>query len=366
MNEPQTDRLVALDLLRGLAALAIVTRHFPWPGDVVAFLPRDYLAVDLFFILSGFVLARAYWAELSQGRGVRSFLVQRLIRLYPLYSLATLLAAAIALINGAPLGAWATTLGANLLFVPAPPDPGMGPNLFPFVYPAWSLFWELLANLLLALTAFRLRGPLLPAILVAGFLLVGLTAWQSGSLDAGARWRDIAGGGCRVLYGFFAGVALFLLHRRLAIRAAVPDWLLGLALLAAFAPATLRFGAAYDFLVATLFFPLLVLLGANARTTPLSSRIGVWLGGVSYGAYVLHQPMLQFATWLVPAEQLGASGVPGLIALVFVTLVAAWAATRWIDMPVRLWIRRRRLAPVPSAREFDSVDLRRSSFGTAE
>lgn len=343
MNEPSTERLVALDLLRGLAALAIVTRHFPWPGDVIAFLPRDYLAVDLFFVLSGFVLARAWWPSLSSGRGARGFLIQRLVRLYPLYLLATLLAAGVAVANGAAPGTWIATLGANLLFLPGQPDSGFGPNLFPFVYPAWSLLWELLANLLLALIAFRLRGPLLPAILIVGGLLLALTAQQVGSLDAGARWSDAAGGGCRVLYGFFAGVALFLLHDRLRPRVAVPDWVLGLALLAAFAPGTaLVFGAAYDFLIAALFFPLLVLLGANARTTTLSRRIGAGLGGLSYAVYVLHQPVLQVATWLIPANRLGASGPGGLAALVLVTLIVAWMATRWIDTPVRLWLKRRR------------------------
>ncbi|KRC82530.1 acyltransferase family protein [Sphingomonas sp. Root241] len=349
MDAPQTDRLAALDLLRGLAALAIVTRHFPWPGDLIGFLPRDYLAVDLFFVLSGFVLARAYWPSLSQEQGARTFLVRRLTRLYPLYLLATLLAAAFAFANGAPLGSWAATLGANLLFLPAPPDAAMGPNLFPFVYPAWSLFWELLANLLFAAIAFRLRGPLLPAVLLTGFLLVGLAAQQFGSLDAGARWTDLAGGGCRVLYGFFAGVALYFLHARLRVRIALPDWLLGLALLAAFAPGTgLAFGAGYDFLAATVFFPLLVLLGANARTNPLSRRIGAGLGGVSYGVYVLHQPIQQLGTLLVSTETLGASGIPGLTVLVVVTFIVAWAATRWIDAPAQLWIRRRRAQCAPA------------------
>lgn len=344
MQEPQTDRLAALDLLRGLAALAIITRHFPWPGDVVGLLPRDYLAVDLFFVLSGFVLARAYWPSLSQREGVRGFLFQRLVRLYPLYLLATLLAAGVSFVDGAPLLSWATALGTNLLFLPAP-EAGLGPNLFPFVYPAWSLFWELLANLLFALIAFRLRGPLLPALLLTGMLLVALTAQQLGSLDAGVRWSTAAAGGYRVLYGFFAGVALHLLHSRLRARIALPDWLLAIVLVAAFVPATgFAFGAAYDFLVAVLLFPLLVLLGADARTTPLSRAVGGWLGGISYAAYVLHQPMLQFATWIVPAERIGAAGLPALLALVLATLAASWAATHWIDTPMRGWVRRRRLA----------------------
>jgi peptidoglycan/LPS O-acetylase OafA/YrhL len=341
MDEPQTDRLPALDLLRGLAALAIVTRHLPWPGDVVGFLPRDYLAVDLFFVLSGFVLARAYWPSLSQRRGRASFAIGRLVRLGPLYLLATLLAAGIAVAEGAPRGPWAATLGLNLLFFPGPRDVGLGPNLFPFVFPAWSLFWELLANLVLAVVAFRLRGPFLTAIVLTGIVLVALTARQFGSLDAGVRWSSFLGGGSRVLFGFFAGVALFHVHGRLRVRGTLPDWLLGLVLLAAFAPdPSLAFGAAYDFLVAVLLFPLLVLLAADARSTPLSRRVGIGLGGLSYGAYVLHEPLMHLAKLFVPAERLAESNT-ALIGLAGFSIVAAWVATRWFDTPVRRWIGRR-------------------------
>jgi peptidoglycan/LPS O-acetylase OafA/YrhL len=342
MEEPKTDRLPALDLLRGLAALAIVTRHFPWPGDVVGFLPRDYLAVDLFFVLSGFVLARAYWPELSQRRGQASFAIARVVRLGPLYLLATVFAAAIGLANGNPPGAWAATLGLNLLFLPGPSLAGLSPNLFPFVFPSWSLFWELIANFVLALIAFRLRGPLLTAIVLLGAVALAVTAHQVGSLNAGVRWSTLLGGGSRVLFGFFAGVGVFFVRGRLRVRIAVPDWLLGLVLLAAFVPApSLAFGEAYDFFIALLLFPLLVLLGADARTTPPSARIGIGLGGISYGAYVLHQPLAQFAEMFVSHERLGGSGIAGCAGFVIVVMVAAWVATRWFDTPVRRWIGRR-------------------------
>jgi peptidoglycan/LPS O-acetylase OafA/YrhL len=344
MEAPQTDRLFALDLLRGLAALAIVTRHFPWPGGEVGFLPRDYLAVDLFFVLSGFVLARAYWARLSQRAGLLSFTIDRLVRLAPLYLLATVFAATIGFVEGAPLDAWAATLAANLLFLPGPRDAGLSPNLFAFVAPAWSLFWELIANVAFAVFAFRLRGPLMIAVLLAGILFLATTAQHYGSLDVGARWTSFAGGASRVLFGFFAGVALFRIHGRLRVRVAVPDWLLGLMTLAAFAPAiSLPFGAGYDFLVAVLLFPLLVLLGADARTTALSRRAGAWLGNISYAAYLLHEPLVQLARLFVPAERLGATGIAGLAALVAVTMLVAWAATRWIDTPLRRWARRLRV-----------------------
>ena len=69
------DRLETLDLLRGLAALAILARHFPWPEYDVLLLPRSYLAVDLFFTLSGFVIAYSYQHRLEGGLPRRSVVV---------------------------------------------------------------------------------------------------------------------------------------------------------------------------------------------------------------------------------------------------------------------------------------------------
>src|ERR1041385_8149717 len=93
----QASRFEALDLLRGLAALAVVAFHVPHIPGTLSLAPRGYLAVDLFFALSGFVLAYAYGAELARGGNIRRFMVQRLIRLYPLYLIALLAGALLAL-----------------------------------------------------------------------------------------------------------------------------------------------------------------------------------------------------------------------------------------------------------------------------
>lgn len=344
------ERFAALDLLRGVAALAIVTRHFPWADGQPIMLQRDYLGVDLFFVLSGFVIAHAYGPALARGLRPDAFLVRRLVRLYPLYLLATLAAALLWLgrmLGGAGpgLGEWAGALALNLAFLPVAPQGGMLPQSpYPFVGPAWSLLWELAANLVLAL-AYPHLARNLPRLIAAGIVLLAFTALAFGSLDAGSSWRDLSGGACRVVYSFFAGVALFSLRTRLRWRLKVPDWVLGSALLVLFLPPmTVAFGAAYDVAVVLFAFPLIVILAADAATTPVSRAVGGWLGYCSYGVYVLHGPVLLAMEWLSPpltGRALVAHGHAGVALLVAISLVAAHAATRWIDTPARGWVRRR-------------------------
>lgn len=79
-----------LDGIRGIAALMIVLHHTGYYFSGLPF-ARSYLAVDLFFVLSGFVIAEAYSTRLKDGLSCFEFMRIRIIRLYPLYLLGTLL-----------------------------------------------------------------------------------------------------------------------------------------------------------------------------------------------------------------------------------------------------------------------------------
>jgi peptidoglycan/LPS O-acetylase OafA/YrhL len=76
-----------LDGIRGIAATIVMTRHLPEMFGRLTF-PRCYLAVDLFFVLSGFVIANAYGARLASGMGLAEFMRIRFIRFFPFYILA--------------------------------------------------------------------------------------------------------------------------------------------------------------------------------------------------------------------------------------------------------------------------------------
>lgn len=357
MPGTQANRFEALDLLRGLAALAVVAFHVPHTPGALSLVPRGYLAVDLFFALSGFVLAHAYGAELARGGNIRKFMVQRLIRLYPLYLIALLAGALLALnalvLDGMPplsYTRWAQALGANLFFLPGPADETrLTAALFPALFPAWSLMWELAANLLFALLAPRLGKRLLGTTMLLGLALVALVASSAGTLNGGAEWPAFWNGGARVLWSFFAGIALFRLHERLDWRFALPDWLLAAALIAAFLITGGSWG--YDLALAAVGFPLLVLLAARARTTPASRAVGHWLGWLSYGVYVVQAPALtlldKFSVRLFGLRLSDQPILPATLAALLLTLGLALLVTRRVDEPARAWLKRA-LRPQPT------------------
>ncbi|RYF97751.1 MAG: acyltransferase, partial [Chitinophagaceae bacterium] len=154
-----------LDGLRGIAALGIVVFHFiemytPHPDDLIA---HAYLAVDFFFCLSGFVVAYAYDDRLPQ-MGLVKFFKQRLIRLHPLVVLGTVLGLLGFIFD--PFGnQWEAYSGwklallflASILMVPYPIMAERAFNNFGLNAPAWTLFWEYVANIAYALVLHRLK-----------------------------------------------------------------------------------------------------------------------------------------------------------------------------------------------------------------
>jgi peptidoglycan/LPS O-acetylase OafA/YrhL len=167
----------SLNLLRGLAALAVVLFHAsPIFGRQMA--PSGYLAVDLFFILSGFVIAHVYDPRFAAGLTARSFILARMARFWPLFALGTVIGAGWTLLENvvSPPAALSIseTLGISalsLLYIPRI----TGADLFPLNVPAWSLFFELIVNAAFAIffAASRTRW-LLVVIAVAGAVVACL------------------------------------------------------------------------------------------------------------------------------------------------------------------------------------------------
>ena len=346
-----TAHFVCLDGMRGVAALAVLSAH---AAMLFTHTPRHYyLAVDFFFMLSGFVLAHAYQGKLDGGLSPAAFLRLRLARIYPLYALAIVLGFAHALCaphseEAAPLASQAGRLLAGLAMLPAP---GLSSVrwLFPLDIPAWSLLFELLGNLVFALLYAPLRrspAALGMAIVVSGAALLGC-GLAFGHFDIGATSDDAIAALPRVLFSFLLGVALYRLWQRHPLHRAVPWWPLLLLLAAALflhlpgehADLLLQFG-----LIAILF-PLL-LRGARA------AQVFGWLGTASYGVYVLHEPvffMLRDAA-LRYGHPLSAwapwSGAAYVLALTALCLLL----DRVYDRPLRRWLQPRRTAAPAAAK----------------
>ena len=331
-----------LDGLRGIAAIAVAFRHIP-DNAIATWTPESYLAVDLFFILSGFVLAHAYRERLASGMTFADFVAARLIRLYPLYIIASAITLALVLVPALP-GHYhppprsLRTVVLAVLFVPTiAPHEKIG--LFPLIGPGWSLFFELAANVAFALVATRLDARRLAWIVVAGaVVLVGCVA-HFGAVDIGYSQTNLLGGFGRVGFGFFAGVALHRLWRADALPwLRLPAWAAALAVIAIFGFEPRRYQAASDLAVVLVVLPALVLAATRGEPERWLTRPFALLGAASYAIYVLTNPIDQWVETLLPwreVDRFGGLGSVGAVLLVAAIAAFALILDRLYDIPVR-------------------------------
>ncbi len=276
-----------LDGLRGVAALTVVCFHL-FEAFATSHLDQrinhGYLAVDFFFILSGFVTGYAYddrWGRMS----VREFVKRRLIRLHPMVVMGALIGAAMFYTQGC--SAWDVTrisLGMlllstllNALLIPATTGfeiRGVG-EMYPLNGPSWSLMFEYIGNLLYALFIRRLSTRLLAMLVAAaGCALAAFAVWGPlGDICVGFAMtgENILGGSLRLLFSFSAGLLMARIFKPAKIKGAF--WI-GAAAIVAVASVPriggsehLWMNGAYDALCAVAVFPLLVYIGASGRTT---------------------------------------------------------------------------------------------------
>jgi peptidoglycan/LPS O-acetylase OafA/YrhL len=336
-------RLEALDALRGVASLVVLAYHLTQVRLAPALVPHGYLAVDFFFMLSGFVIAHAYEARLRTGLSLREFVVVRAIRLYPLAALGALLGTLVLLIKHhvAPerVGSVAQILASgafNALLLPTflGADASRGGDLFPGNGPLWSLFFEGLANLGWAacLAAAGMAG-LTATTLVCGAVFA-IALFLGGGANIG--WDLATGllGLPRVGYGFLLGALLYrwrgLQHG--GPRMSVPG--LPLALIGVLAaPASVW----WDALSLFLLLPLILVLAVNGSASGFTR----WLGELSYPLYVLHFPLLALAAGMQRSILQNWSAFLLCTVACGVALLVSSVALYCYDRPVRSWLMRR-------------------------
>ncbi|HLO20601.1 MAG TPA: acyltransferase [Sphingomicrobium sp.] len=349
-------RFAALDLLRGLAAIAVLLVHFRYGPTGVTLAQKGYLAVDFFFVLSGFVVAHAYEQRLRRGTWLGPFCLTRLLRLYPLYAFASIIGiAAVYFQPGTDrdTGHWAVSILLAVFFLPTPSQFSANPgSLYPFNFAAWSLFWELAVNLLYGVAAPQLDKRLLSLLIALGAAGVAVICLSGHSLDGGANWPGLLFGTARALFGFFAGAAVFRLHQRRSAPI-VPAWLLGCVLILTLSLPLDLAGPLYDLLCVTCLFPMLVWLGAKATAGPALRSVSLTMGYISYGMYVLHTPILDLVHALRVRTGLEVHApAPLALAGYLISLgTIAWMITRFLDAPTRSWLVRSltRNKPAPAS-----------------
>lgn len=338
-----------LDVLRGIAAIVVVQFHTWWLVRV-QFARHGYLAVDFFFMLSGFVLTHAYQTRLDANWPLASFLKVRFIRLYPLYLLGLLLGLLFRLLanhygqSGVTVSAVSvaiiTLLG--LLLIPAPIQfPGGNPEMFLLNGPAWSLFYEMLGNLGHALFLRRINTVKLSAFVAAAAVALAGCAARYGDMNFGAfrvhTWIAVS----RIAFAYPTGILLYRIWQKGISFPKVPQIICaGILVLLLTGPAVNR-PWVYDLFTTLVIFPCLLLLAANAQPGVLARAFQA-LGSASYAIYVLHAPLgdLFAQTWRhvtgkAPIEQAPWPGILYIAGL----LVFAWVSDRVYDIPVRRYLR---------------------------
>lgn len=272
------ERYVALDGLRGLAALIVLVHHAGMGLAGGTILPSGYLAVDFFFLLSGFVVSAAYEHRFADGTA--PFFKARLWRLVPTMWLGIALGTIWALWSGSDLVA--IYLVAALLFIPI----SLGPfGVFMLNGVQWSLFFELFANAAHALCLWQLRTRTLALISLLAFFVVLGASWHFGTVSVGDRGETFLAGFPRVFASYLAGMVLF---RVRLPRMKIPSPFIIL-------PVTIVAAGILEpkWLIeplAILLWPL-VLIGGIRRSTAFP-RLSTWAGAISYPLYAVHLPVI--------------------------------------------------------------------------
>ena len=364
-------RYELLDGLRGVAAVLVIWYHF-FEGfatsPVDQMMNHGYLAVDFFFVLSGFVIGYAYDGRWSRGMTSAKFMLRRVIRLQPMVVLAVLLGALAFWLqgcvkwDGSPVAI--TDLGLALLFglfmIPLLPgvDAEVRGNgeMFPLNGPAWSLFFEYIASVMYAVVLHRMKNKAL--ICLTAIAGVGLASWSlfnmSGTYHLGEGWSmadyGFIGGLLRVTYSFGIGLLLQRMFKPRKVRGA-------------FWWCTLIIGAVmgcpyvggndvnvanglYDALCTLFVFPAVVYLGACGTTTDaFSGGLCEFLGRLSYPVYILHYPVMYlFYSWVWNNGYAFSQVWPVCAGLFLLILLMAWCALKFYDEPVRKYLSHRFLS----------------------
>ena len=339
-----------LDGLRGVAALGVVVFHFTefiFPSSNVNFIGHGFLAVDFFFCLSGFVIGYAYDDRIGKT-GVLEFFKSRTIRLHPLVILGSVLGLIGFLVDpfgGHPEayspGRLALILVSSMLLIPFPAMQERYFNLFSFNAPAWSLFWEYVANIVYAFVLYRIGRRYLILVLIVAAASLGYVAYHANALLGGWDGNSFWDGGARVLYSFTVGLLIY--RYNLIIKNKLGFIGLAILLLMALMMPHFKWNWLAELLVVLLYFPLLIALGAGATLGAGLKKLCVFSADISYPLYMTHYVGIWiFGNYMIshkpPTSQIVyivIAGVTLLIGMAYLVMVA-------YDIPVRKYLSSKR------------------------
>ncbi|WP_283744066.1 acyltransferase [Sideroxydans sp. CL21] len=340
------NRYAFLDGIRGMAAIFVLTLHTQDFWHIHFF--RGYLAVDLFFILSGFVIAYAYDEKLKCDKiSAPKFLLIRLIRLYPVYLLSLLLCSFILIETiwkhklSVGYGETLNMIALGALFLPS--QVAGSSYLFSINPPYWSLFFELITNAVYAISRPLLSNVVLASIVLISGICLTVVSFVHGNLDVGYAWGfwSLIAGFLRSVFGIFFGLLLFR-HRLIlstALKGAkfISPWLAFFMIAAILAsPSFEHYDKIIDVFSVVLIFPFSVLVAAQGETSRFQSLLLI-LGTASYPIYVLHEPVKNIFQYVLKDSVEIYAPVSGFALVVFL-IVLSVLIEKWYDIPLRSWL----------------------------
>ena len=364
-----------LDGLRGVAAILVLFYHIfegfsfaevtNGDGDgIIRVLNHGHIAVDFFFILSGFVISYAYddrWKKMNTWQ----FFKRRLIRLHPMLVMGAIIGTMAFAFVGfekwdgttAPMGWVMTAMLLTMFMIPAVPGVpyevrGNG-EMFPLNGPAWSLFFEYIGNILYALIIRRLSTKMLAILTV---IMGCLHAWFfvgniSGYDMVGVGWTideiNFWGGLVRMLFPFTMGMLLARTFKPRKIKGAF--WICSIMLIALFSvpyipsAGNISINSLYEVICIATIFPFIVWVGACGISSGKTAKINRQLGDISYPLYIVHYPIMYiFYAWLIEKKYYTLQDCWEVALIVIVSsILLAFICLKLYDEPVRRWLSRK-------------------------
>jgi peptidoglycan/LPS O-acetylase OafA/YrhL len=345
-----SDKMLHLDVLRLIASVCVVAYHYRYsidPYGLWALVPDRiapfHLFVDLFFVISGYVIAYIYFDKTDRKNSYAHFLQRRVARLLPLH-----------------WATWAFYVFAFLLIalsgkhVNHPPQWTAAVWQFPLLHvlggfaaeglnvPSWSISAEMMLYVAFPLMVMAARRSVYVTFGLAGFLLVVLFALSGGFPATVERpWYDhtFDFGLARALPSFLVGLGLFQVRGRLAC---IPcaSTLVWFALTAFFVGALLLVSPSYLILLIYLVAVLAVAADQQATSNGLVRRAAQG-GALTYSIYMLHAPMQYLLIYGVARGLLHLSGILmnlAHLAVMMAVVVAAYFSLVFFERPARNWI----------------------------
>ena len=349
-----TQEIVPLTSLRGIAAMAVVMQHFSATAQqhasvtIPSLIPHGYLAVDLFFVLSGFIMSFTYLNAFQRlgAAAFPPFFGKRLARIVPLNTAVVLLILAAGAASTALLGRnivassdnWVFDVVTNLLLLQGF---GIGHNLNG---PSWSISSEFLAYALfpaLALLGFSRRflvwGTTMGVCVLA---LTGIAATLP-RLGLGVEAAPLSL--VRCVAEFTLGIGCYRLSINPALARHLGQDRVSLALISACAGLMLL---RLDLPAALLFPALIAALAVNRGVVArwMSAPVLRFLGVISFSLYLIHQifrPIsLELLRWAHPDRLGGPAALVFAFIASFAVVPFAWLAYAAVERPGRVFFRR--------------------------